>query len=86
MATELTITQQSHLVFVEARKWQKNEQTNPMTFVVLADDNSYERFEFIAHKDCDVNFAPKTPIVPVFSLSNYQGRPSTNIKQLTLRK
>lgn len=82
----ITSTQNSNMVFLEARQWKKTETSNPLTFVKLACADTFEQFEFMAERDCPVNFENKLPIVPTFKLGNYNGRASFQLNNLQVKK
>lgn len=82
----VTTTNTTNMVFLEKRVWQKNESTKPMVFVTLADQDSFERFEFIADQTCDLNFDSKVAIIPTFKMSNYNNRASFTLTSLVQKK
>ncbi len=82
----LTPKQLEEVVFVESRVWRKTETSNPMTFVTIADARNFERFEFIADKDCKTLFQQGQPVSIELNLGNYNGRPSVQVSSLELKK
>lgn len=76
----------TNMVFVESRSWKKTESSTPMTFVTVADATVFERFEFIADKECNTQFTSGQPVDTTFKLSNYNGRPSLQLVKLELKK
>jgi hypothetical protein len=79
-------TQSTDMVFVERREWKKTETSKPMVFITLADAKEFERFEFIADKDCNTNFASGDKVIPVLRAGNYNNRASFQLAELHIKQ
>lgn len=79
-------TQNSNLVFLGARKWSKTPTSNLLTFIKIGCSDTFQQFEYLAHKDCPVDFADKQPVVPTFTLGNYDGRASFQLTNLQAKQ